>query len=273
MSPETITVEILNWAKYNPRKDVTRPSWLRLENGLLESPEFTDFTHEELIAWIYILSQSSKKYSPRVTIFFEHAHRVRKISPKALRSAISKLVKLATVRVIPADQLEAPDTPLERHAYDTHLPATERNETERNGTKDEDSSPGSQSDLLGASVGDEGVQESLPEEFAPIAAILAARGVPCSVQRRWLQAYPDPRWIMQEVRKAELWEATNPGRRKKNFAAFISRWIAKGWDTRPMPQAGPSSGPVIPSRRPPIADDPDVERWEREAKAQLEGHA
>lgn len=62
--------------------------------------------------------------------------------------------------------------------------------------------------------------------------ILSERGVKQKQFEAWLKAYPEIVWVTQEIKRAAVWEISNPANKKKNFAAFIARWLAKGWDTR-----------------------------------------
>ena len=88
---EEIQIELTNWEKHNPRKDVKRPSWFALSNRFLEDTEFFDFSPIELKAVLYIWCQASQKNSATITIKPLHAKRVCDIDHKYLRSAIEKL--------------------------------------------------------------------------------------------------------------------------------------------------------------------------------------
>lgn len=90
-STESITVEILNWDKYNPRHDIKKPWWFACSNELFDNHEFFDFTHAEMLAWIYILSIASKKRAGIVTIHWAHVERVGRIKQKEFLDAIRKL--------------------------------------------------------------------------------------------------------------------------------------------------------------------------------------
>lgn len=94
-----ITIEILNWDKYNPRKDLKATTWVRLQNSLFEDPSFFEFSHAELLTWIYLLSQCSKKLSGTIRLSFAHAERIARLKRKDVESAIEKLESLQCVRV------------------------------------------------------------------------------------------------------------------------------------------------------------------------------
>jgi hypothetical protein len=71
-----------------------------------------------------------------------------------------------------------------------------------------------------------------PADLDEIGHILSDRKVTVTLQHSWLEAFPDPLWIIAEIRKALAWEAANPARKKRNFGAFMTRWMSKGWDQR-----------------------------------------
>lgn len=69
-------------------------------------------------------------------------------------------------------------------------------------------------------------------DYSSLSETFLERKVDLKVQRSWAEAFPDREWVVAEIRKALAWELSNPTRRKKNFSAFITRWLTKGWDYR-----------------------------------------
>ncbi len=106
----TITVTIRNWKKYNPRGDVKESSWFRLSHSIVEDEDLYDFTHEEFKAWIYILSQASKKSSATVRINLVRAKSVSRIARRSMESAIKKL-SFRGILAIDVTSTDAADTP------------------------------------------------------------------------------------------------------------------------------------------------------------------
>ena len=121
MAIETV-VKINNYNAYKGRNDVVYNSWFRCSNRLLEDPDFFDFTHEEILVWIYILSLASQKNTDTVCIKFAHAERVCRLKKSAVESAIKKL---QAIQILPVDDT---DTLRERNADDTFTCATEKTE-------------------------------------------------------------------------------------------------------------------------------------------------
>lgn len=90
-------ITILNWDKFNPRKDVKVPTWFRLGHSLFEDPQFYDFSHSEICAWVYFLSICSKKNTPTISINFAHAKKIARLSKKTIETACEKLNKIGVI--------------------------------------------------------------------------------------------------------------------------------------------------------------------------------
>ncbi len=88
---DQVTVTVANWDKYNIRKkDYVKAWWFSLSNAILEDVDIYDLSDSELRAWIYILSQASKKNCATVSLSIDHASRVCRVNPKALKTLIEK---------------------------------------------------------------------------------------------------------------------------------------------------------------------------------------
>lgn len=97
--PEKITITINNWSKFNPRRDVLKSSWFRLDHGIFEDPKFYDLKPEEWGGLLYILTQASKTNSGTFPVHFGHALRVGQMSSSYLMGVIKKLQSSQFVHV------------------------------------------------------------------------------------------------------------------------------------------------------------------------------
>lgn len=100
---DMIEVTIIKWDHYQPRKDIKVNSWFRLNNNLFEDSDFFDFSCQEMMAWIYLLSLASKKNSCTFCLNFNHVNKIGRIKSNDMISALDKLecysiVKLSTLR-------------------------------------------------------------------------------------------------------------------------------------------------------------------------------
>lgn len=96
---ERVRLTIKGWSKFNPRTDVKRPSWFRLENSLFEDTELFDLSNAEKIAWIYILCCASKRNTDTIIVNYNHAKQIGRIEARDLRAAIEKLQRLQVIHV------------------------------------------------------------------------------------------------------------------------------------------------------------------------------
>lgn len=95
-----LTIEITNWDKYNPRKDLKVTSWVRLQNSLFEDPSFIEFNQGELLFWVYLLSMVSKKQSGQIKFSLTHAIRIGRFNVCDVDGAFTKLIEMDCVRII-----------------------------------------------------------------------------------------------------------------------------------------------------------------------------
>lgn len=87
-----ITVQINNWEKYNPRRDVKTSSWFRLEHGIYDDPQFIEFSGDELSAMIYIFAMASRaNKGGLVTLRLKHATQNGRIKAAAFWAVIRML--------------------------------------------------------------------------------------------------------------------------------------------------------------------------------------
>lgn len=102
-----ITVTITNWEKFNPRKDYKRPTWFAMSNDIFDHPDFSDFSHSDFVALLYLFCQASKRNSPTFDIVFAHAKQ-RNISESLLSRVIEKLQSIQMITVIRTESVQNP---------------------------------------------------------------------------------------------------------------------------------------------------------------------
>lgn len=56
-----IDIQVVNWSKYQPRKDVAKHSWFRVNNEIITAPGIFGLTAEQKWIWICLLCIVSKK--------------------------------------------------------------------------------------------------------------------------------------------------------------------------------------------------------------------
>jgi len=213
------TVVILNWEKYNPRKDLKATSWFRLQNSLFEDPSFFDFSHAELLAWIYLLSLASKRQKAEVRISIAHADRIGRLRERDLASAIEKLEAIGCVKL--AENPRHADVTPTSHARTTTNVTNETDET-------------NVTDVTNAATSELAPEGASPPMIASLADPLTQeflKSIKAEVQEAWVKTYEDVEWIRHELRQAIAWCKANPARQpKSNFARFFTAWLSRGWE-------------------------------------------
>ena len=217
-----ITLQIPNWSKFNPRADRANYSWLRLQNDFFHDQRVFSLSASQKVLYLFTLCECSKKNVDTVSFTVQYITAVLQMSENDVLENIQAIEK--TGLFCRQKDAERRGKTRARGKSLGVIPATnvtnERNET--NVTYERtDIAPSSPSDKLEAIA-----------EFEPIRSILESRKVSVKIQRSWLEAYPDPDWLLSEIRKALSWEIANPKRTKKNFGAFMTNWFSRGWDRR-----------------------------------------
>lgn len=227
-------IEIINWAKYNQRKDVKAPSWFRMDHGIFENPEFYDFSHTDIVAWLYLLCVASRKSAAIIEVNFTHAERIGRLKRKELEVALEKLERIQVVRVDVTDTLRT------RYADVTSGPATLHNKTDKTDITEQDTATSGVPPVIASLIS--------------VAGVGLIQGVKTELQESWVSQY-DAAWVCTEIRKAEAWCMANPLKRpKSSFARFMNNWLSRAWEfhrktlpSQPVPSGQPSPVQVLPS--------------------------
>jgi hypothetical protein len=242
-SYDGVTVEIVNWAEYNPRTDSKKPSWFRMENNFITGPKFFCLSAGQKLLGVLIFSLVSQSNGKPFLIDYSYLRTFTGLSDDEISKAIEIYIDKETLRVTRARSARL------LRETGRNLPATRR--TNETNETNEDSSEGSEKlEPLAAGFGDDPLLQKIFQE----------RGVTEKVQTSWLEAFPDVRWIRGEVLKALSWEESNPQRKKKLFAAFITRWLTKGWDQRKVGAFG--NRPNGPTRQ----EEIDLQAYETQLR-------
>ena len=61
-------INIKNWEKYNPKRDQTTYSWLRLNNDIYMDQHLFDLSAGQKFGWVVILCLASKKNEGKVDL-------------------------------------------------------------------------------------------------------------------------------------------------------------------------------------------------------------
>lgn len=84
-------INIRNWDKYNPKRDQKSYTWLRLNNDTFSGQDFCEYSAQELIVWISILCEASKKNSGKIDLKLPYLKIITRLSDTEINAAILKL--------------------------------------------------------------------------------------------------------------------------------------------------------------------------------------
>jgi hypothetical protein len=102
-------VEIMNWDKFNPRRDVKSTSWLRLQNTFWQDHKFFELDNDGKMVWIALLSTASQEQKGMIEINPDLIGAVLKVSSKKVKKVLEILEKKQCVRI--SDELRDVDVP------------------------------------------------------------------------------------------------------------------------------------------------------------------
>lgn len=220
-----MVITFKNWEKYNPRKDYKNPTWCRLNSDLITHDLWDALNSDELKCYLALLCLATRKHGV-LEMTPSTFCRVTALDFNALISAVIKLEKLQVVEVTRTDHVQITNG-LVQDLCATNERTNERTPPNKLITTHIDNS-------FKANNAGEPATQTLPA-VAIISELSALeegvlRNTSEKVQRAWLKNY-NADFVMQEVRKADLWIVSNSHKAPKtNFAAFFTRWIAKSWE-------------------------------------------
>jgi hypothetical protein len=194
-----IHVTILNWEKYQFRKEVKNPSWFRLENKFWNDSQVFYFSAEERWVWVCLLSIASQKQSPDISFSAEWFSQESRVGIVSIDSALEKLARNECV------------TYTSRPCDSTRHNITRHNKTEQDKTKQ--------------------VCVELKQVSVTPPTVIK-KDLSFFINQKLLELYPQE-YLDREKVKMEMWLATNGHKRPKSdrgMVRFVTSWLSRGWD-------------------------------------------
>ena len=84
-------INIRNWDKYNPKRDQKSYTWLRLNNDTFSGQDFCEYGAQELMVWISILCEASKKNNGKIDLKLPYLKIITRLSETDINNAILRL--------------------------------------------------------------------------------------------------------------------------------------------------------------------------------------
>lgn len=94
-----MNIEIVNWDKYNPRKDIKKPSWFAFNNNFFSDPKIMCLNKESKLLFIYLLCQASTSNASKFELSLLHLRKIGAFRTSFARKTIQKLYDLGMIKV------------------------------------------------------------------------------------------------------------------------------------------------------------------------------
>lgn len=72
LSYDGALIQVINWAKYNPRTDAKKPTWFRMENSFFTGPKYFDLNAGQKLLLVIILSSVSQSCGESVRLNYAY---------------------------------------------------------------------------------------------------------------------------------------------------------------------------------------------------------
>lgn len=203
-----VDVTILNWEKYQFRKQIKSPSWFRVENRLWCDQQFFYFTGEERWVWICLLSLASQKQSSSLSISLEWFSQNSGVKPESIKVSLEKLKQNNCLEyTLHARNVDVPECDSTRQDITRHK-KTRQDKTNIFSIAVKQASPPMPT------------KDSLENHFL-------------SLSEQILKIYPDVEFVSREKEKMKLWLSTNEKKAPKSksgWTRFVMSWLERGWE-------------------------------------------
>lgn len=212
--PESVTIQILNWEKYQDPESKKSPYkhwWFRVSNDIFLDSKFRFLSHYEKVCFLLLLTFASKKRDSEITSCIKlDCNLSGSLRPTQYFQALNALQTQSLIRITPY-RLEERRIDKIREEKSTTLAVAD-------------------------------VPSSRARPLPPVGAILEFQGSKSveeelrhtthKLQRSWLEAYasPGPEWIKQELKKAIAWLDANTKKRAKHFGRFMTNWLSRAFE-------------------------------------------
>lgn len=95
-----VTVEILNWNKYNGRSDVINPQWFRFNNNFFNRGDLFKMDNATIVLWLFVLSLASSHQVATVSVTSSHAVATLRAKFPNILKRLQVLEKIGFIKII-----------------------------------------------------------------------------------------------------------------------------------------------------------------------------
>ena len=236
-----IKVRILNWDKYNEkRKDVTNPTWLRLQNTMPQSMSLFGVPAAERYVFDCLLCLASQKQEEDIefdpewfqTVFCGGCFDIETFH-RALGLLHGRVIDVTSG--LEAGDVTSTSRPRNEHVTSTSRPrnvdvSLQDGQDEQDKTR-QDSKRSSERTASPSVAEAKKTEILLFEPDRVVTEFLIRAQIRASTLSHWRHTYADDEWLRLEILKAVGWLDANPHKKpKSNYARFLGNWLSSGWE-------------------------------------------
>ncbi len=205
-----LEITIVNWEKYNPKRDQKTYTWFKIQNNLPFSVSIEGLDFKDRWVFICLLCEASRKNNATFSTSLDILSRVTGVNNNELLVSLEKIAKNSIISSVSLTR---------QHDVVDTTPRIDKNRIEKSRVCSEQT-------LDAANLPTEIMHDPVVMEFLNKAEIKT------SSVSLWLRTYNhDAAWLKLELLKILGWLDANPQKRpKKNYARFIGSWLSRGWE-------------------------------------------
>lgn len=211
-------IKILNWEKFNPRKDRVRHHWFRVDNDIPFSKTLFGFEPDQKWLWICLLALASKSGKNEIELNEKYLAAHTGLKPSRLRQTIEAFKQHSMISIT---------SPLGNQSGTNGVLHNNTLHNVHNNTNSTDITSSTVAEAAPAVIEiDRSELVSFENEKTLIDSI------PEATKQRWATLYPDKEFLLREVLKAFNWYENNPIKKPKKLRGWISAlssWFERGW--------------------------------------------
>lgn len=201
-----LEITVLNWEKYNPKRDQKTYTWFKLQNTFpfSVSMEQLDFKRKWMV--ICLLCEASRHNKGTFTTSIAILSRISNIEKSEILAILNDIEKTSIISTMSLTrQDDVVNTSLNKNRIDKN--------------KEEKIS------LELSNLPHEINQDPVLMEF------LTKANIKSSSLLLWIKTYQDVSWLKLEFLKMLSWLDANPQKKpKSNYARFMSSWLSRAWE-------------------------------------------
>ena len=209
MMAKSYNIEINNWDKYQPRKDLKSLSWVRIQSDIFFSETFFELDNNQKLLFFYLMTFAGKKNTNALNLNIEFISSNLKLKSVEIESGLKKLESLSILHIVVSDSSR----------IRTDVCSTIRNDTIRYDT------------IRYVTNTVEPTQAAKAVDVV-VFKISSTKSIDIKKElvSSWSDTYPKE-FLTESLKEMRNWILSNPEKSPKSaWAKFMNGWFKRGWE-------------------------------------------